>query len=129
MESKFRLPDAQGMHLLRTKFNIPRAPTDRVERPWLVQRLSGCLQARLAVISAPAGSGKTTLVSTWASHSDQTIAWVSLDEHDNDPVRFWSYFVAALQSIKPGLGATTLGMLQSPQPPQVETLHGSPGRA
>jgi LuxR family maltose regulon positive regulatory protein len=59
------------MHLLRTKLNIPHPHADRVERPWLVQRLESGLKARLIVISVPAGSSKTTLVSVWASQCKQ----------------------------------------------------------
>jgi LuxR family maltose regulon positive regulatory protein len=64
-------PASRGMHLLRTKLNIPHPHADRVELPWLVQRLESGLKARLIVISVPAGSSKTTLVSVWASQCKQ----------------------------------------------------------
>jgi LuxR family maltose regulon positive regulatory protein len=76
----------------------------------------------LTIISAAAGFGKTTLVSEWVASCGSPVAWLSLDEGDNDPVRFISYLVAALQSIKAGIGEDLLAALQSPQPPQVEAI-------
>jgi hypothetical protein len=93
------------------------------------------LHRKLALISAPAGFGKTTLVSEWvdnlrldAANENQIvyrIAWVSLDEGDNDPVRFLAYFVAALsrvEGIEATIGGGALGMLQFPQPPPTEAV-------
>jgi ATP/maltotriose-dependent transcriptional regulator MalT len=73
----------------------------------------------MTLVSAPAGFGKTTMVVTWLDElaDDQTrIGWLSLDDKDNDPVRFLSYFVAALQTAEPQLGQTAVHLLQSPQP-------------
>lgn len=84
-----------------------------------MRRLDEAFNAKLTVVSAPAGYGKTTLVSTWASASEFPIAWLSLDEDDNDPVRFLSYVVAAVQTIQPNLGREILATLQSAQPPAI----------
>jgi len=92
--------------LLRTKLFIPRPRpvAQRVPRPRLVERLNAGLGCKLTLISAPAGFGKTTLLSEWVSSTDPRgrVAWVSLDKGDNDPTRFWSYVIAALQTVHPG---------------------------
>jgi len=108
--------------LLRTKLFIPRPHPERVERSALTTRLSGCLQRKLALICAPAGFGKSTLLSDWLARSRLPAAWVSLDAGDNDPARFWAYFVAALQTVHAQRGEVALAMLQSPQPPPTETI-------
>ncbi len=74
----------------------------------------------VTLISASAGFGKTTLISEWISVCGKPVAWLSLDEGDNDPVRFISYIIAALQTIKVGLGEGILQTLQSHQQPQIE---------
>ena len=93
-----------------------------VPRPHLIKQLDDGLDCNLALVSAPAGFGKTTLVSTWARGCDRPVAWLSLDDGDNDPTRFLSYVVAALRTISPNLGESTLLALRSPQPPPTETL-------
>ena len=115
-------PASQPIHLLRTKLFIPPPHPDRVERPRLFARLDAGLRARLALVSAPAGFGKTTLLSTWISLREVAAAWVALDRRDNDPTRFWSYFLAALQTRQPDLGRSAQAMLQSPQPPPLEAI-------
>jgi LuxR family transcriptional regulator, maltose regulon positive regulatory protein len=85
--------------LLATKLFVPRPPPGVVLRPRLVAQLNEGLQRKLTLISAPAGFGKTTLVSTWAAGSDRQVAWLSLDDADNDPTRFLTYLVAALRTI------------------------------
>jgi LuxR family maltose regulon positive regulatory protein len=110
--------------ILATKLYIPPPRPKIVLRPRLTERLneglsSGC---KLTLISAPAGFGKTTLVSSWIVSCGRLVAWLSLDEGDNDPARFLFYLVAALQKIKAGIGESLLAALQSPQPPQVETI-------
>jgi LuxR family maltose regulon positive regulatory protein len=86
--------------------------------------LNAGLDRKLTLISAPAGFGKTTLLSEWIGSCGPRarVAWVSLDKGDNDPSRFWAYFVAALQTIETDLGATALAMLRSAQSPPVEPL-------
>jgi len=74
------------------------------------------------LISAPAGFGKTTLVSAWLSGFEQPPAWLSLDASDNDPVRFFSYVIAALQTVLPGVGEAALALLRSPQPSPLESV-------
>jgi LuxR family maltose regulon positive regulatory protein len=108
--------------LLATKLYIPPARPDLVSRPRLLDQLNAGLGRKLTLISAPAGFGKTTLLGEWAQQSEFRVAWVSLDEGDNDPARFWAYFVAALQAIHKGIGVSALAALQSPQPPLVEGL-------
>jgi LuxR family maltose regulon positive regulatory protein len=114
--------------LLTTKFYIPPTRPELVARPRLIDRLNaglgqnGGFTRKLTLISAPAGFGKTTLLSEWVGHCDQPVAWVSLDEGDNEPVRFLAYFIAALQTIDLSIGETALAVLQSPQPPPFEAI-------
>ncbi len=92
-----------------------------VSRPRLIERLSEGLHRRLTLISAPAGFGKTTLVSTWVAGlqiSDRRVAWLSLDTGDSNPTAFLTYFVAALRTIAPNIGEGVLDLLQSPSSPQ-----------
>ena len=93
-----------------------------VLRPRLIKRINDTLHRRLTLISAPAGFGKSTLVSAWIANCEQPVAWLSLDEGDNDPARFLSYLISALQTISPNLGAGMLAVLQSPQPPPIESI-------
>jgi len=80
--------------LLTTKLYIPPTRPELVSRPRLIERLNAGLHRKLTLISAPAGFGKTTLLSEWVAGCDRPFAWVSLDKGDNDPVRFWVYFIA-----------------------------------
>ena len=110
--------------LLTTKLNIPPARPQIIPRPRLTEHLNRGLNYNLTLVSAPAGFGKTTLVSDWTRQSQPrvSIAWVSLDEGDNDPVRFWDYFIAALITLQPDCGKDVLPYLHSPQPPPTEPL-------
>ncbi len=111
--------------LLTTKLYIPPSRPNLVHRPRLIERLDEALRLkhRLILISAPAGFGKTTLLSEWARHRAEAspplpqirVAWLSLDEDDNDPARFMAYLIAALQTINKDVGASVLAALQSPQ--------------
>jgi LuxR family maltose regulon positive regulatory protein len=118
--------------LLATKLFIPPTRPELVPRPRLIDQLNasaypGC---KLILISAPAGFGKTTLVSEWVQAMSRAtppmaIAWLSLDEGDNDPTRFLAYFIAALnqaKGIEAEIGKGSLSMLQSPQPPPTEAV-------
>jgi len=78
--------------------------------------------AKLTLISAPAGFGKTTVTTEWITQRERPVAWLSIDEGDNDPTRFLTYFISALQTIAPNVGEEVLLVLQSPQPPPVETI-------
>jgi len=100
-----------------------------VERTRLSVQLDDCLHpgCRLALLSAPAGFGKTTLVSAWirsaqAQHTDLAGAWLSLDEQDNEPNRFWAYVVAAFQRLDPSFGKETQMLLSAPQIPKLEPI-------
>jgi LuxR family maltose regulon positive regulatory protein len=110
--------------LLTTKLIVPPARPGLVPRQGLVHQVREGLNYSLLLISAPAGFGKTTLLSEWAriSQPEVRIAWLSLDEGDSDPVRFWDYFVAALQTLQPGCGEKILPMLHSSQPPPAELM-------
>ncbi|MEW5871225.1 MAG: LuxR C-terminal-related transcriptional regulator [Chloroflexota bacterium] len=100
--------------ILGTKLQPPPVRPGFIPRPRLVARLAAGLHGRLTLVSAPAGFGKTTLLSAWAASLDQPLAWLSLDEGDNDPVRFLVYLVAALQCVDPGIGRTLESSLSSP---------------
>ena len=107
--------------ILSTKLYIPQPHPSLVPRPRLIERLNESLQGKLTLISAPAGFGKTTLVGEWLSQSNLLVAWLSLDEGDNDLTRFFIYMLAALERVHPEIGADVQGLLQSPQPPPFET--------
>ena len=110
--------------ILATKLYIPPPRSKIVLRPRLIERLNEGLSSgrKLTLISAPAGFGKTTLVSEWVAVCERPVAWLSLDEGDNDPTGFLAYLVAALQTIAANIGAGVLMTLQSPQPPSAESL-------
>lgn len=124
--------------ILTTKLYIPPPRPGAVPRPQLIARLHAGFAAghKLTLISAPAGFGKTTLVSEWVNQRTgeptrgQPVAWLSLDAGDSDPTRFLMYCVAALQTlalseaegIAPDVGAGIMAALQSPQPPSIEML-------
>jgi len=110
--------------ILATKLYIPLPRAKIILRPRLIERLneglsSGC---KLTLISASAGFGKTTLVSEWIASCGKPVAWLSLDEGDNDSTRFLTYLIAALQTIMANIGEGVLGVLQSPQPPPIESI-------
>jgi LuxR family maltose regulon positive regulatory protein len=108
--------------ILATKLYIPPPRSKIVLRPRLIERLNEGLQRKLTLISAAAGFGKTTLVSEWLAGCGQPVAWLSLDEGDNDLTQFLIYLVAALQTLAANIGAGVLAALQSPQPPSTESL-------
>ncbi|HET7088089.1 MAG TPA: LuxR family transcriptional regulator, partial [Anaerolineae bacterium] len=108
--------------ILATKLYIPPPRPKVVLRPRLIERMNEALHRKLTLICAPAGFGKTTLVSEWVASCGRPVAWLSLDEGDNDPTRFLVYLVAALQTIAANIGAGVLGVLQSPQPPPTESI-------
>ena len=108
--------------LVSTKLAIPPVRLDLVPRPHLFQKLEACLEHPLTLLAAPAGFGKTVLLSAWARQQQRSVAWVSLDSSDTDPVQFWTYVFAALDALHPGIDATPLSLLQSAQPPPIETV-------
>jgi LuxR family maltose regulon positive regulatory protein len=130
--------------ILQTKLNVPGEPTragrlNLVSRLRLLDKLDACFARKLTLLCAPAGFGKSTLLAAWIRHRGEghrseghrserspaaslqsnlptAFAWFSIDDSDNDLVRFWSTFVAALQTVNAAVGTTTLAMLESPQP-------------
>ena len=115
--------------VLATKLFMPPARPHAVLRPRLIQRLSeGQEQGQtLTLISAPAGFGKSTLLSMWIGQRTRQdpkfrVAWLSLDEGDNDPFRFLLYLAAALQGVEPSCGADAMAALHLPQPPSSESI-------
>ena len=113
--------------ILATKLYVPPSRPNVVLRPCLIERLDEGLQGRLILVSAPAGFGKTTILSEWAAgcrrlEPEVRPAWLSLDEGDSDPARFLAYLVAALRTVAADVGEGVLGMLQSPQPPPTESM-------
>jgi LuxR family maltose regulon positive regulatory protein len=110
-----------GGPLIETKLFIPTVRRSLVVRPRLSERLDRGA-ARLTLLSAPAGFGKTTLLSAWLAGARQrSVAWLSLEESDSRPAAFWTYVITALQRVLPGVGAGALPLLQSAQPP-IEAL-------
>ena len=116
---------AGGDPLLLSKLSVPVPRQTLVPRTSLSGRIEDGLERKLTVISAPAGFGKSTLLSTWVATSasgSRLVAWLSLDSRDDDPARFWRYFLTALSRLEPGCGETALALLNSPQPPPVVTM-------
>ncbi len=106
--------------LLETKLHVPRWRRNLVARRSLSERLSRGTESALTLVSAPAGFGKTTLLAEWltvAAADGRSVAWLSLDQRDNDPALFWTYLVAALNTGAPRGGSGALSLLQPPQPP------------
>ena len=104
---------AAGPVVLETKLTRPPVRSEHIARTELVQRLRGDTERALTVLAAPPGFGKTTLLAAWLAEADR-VAWLSLDEDDNDPARFFLYAVAALRSVEPGLGARALAAHRTP---------------
>lgn len=115
-QQRERLPDTY--ELLRTKLALPRPRQSLVQRASLLSRLDEGLERKLTLLSAPAGFGKTTLVSAWIAtrrelQEPPSVAWVSLDAGDNDPVRFWRYGITACQTFDSAVGTAALELLRA----------------
>ena len=110
--------------LLTTKLYFPPARTNLVPRTRLIERLDAGVKGPLTLISAPAGSGKTTLLSEWHSGpgARYPVAWLSLDDGDNNLVRFFSYLTAALGTLQPNLTSNKISFLHSPVLPPIEAV-------
>jgi LuxR family maltose regulon positive regulatory protein len=104
------------------KVRVPPVRAEFVARPRLLEQLNAGLRAKLTLVSAPAGAGKTTLLSGWAAQLPLQVAWLSLDEGDDDEVHFWIYLIAALRRLYPEVGQEALQLLQAPQRPAMQTL-------
>ena len=109
--------------LVDTKLFVPRLRRSVVARSRLSERLNDGAEAKLTLVSAPAGFGKTTSLVAWLDQTPEngSVAWLSLEESDRAPASFWTYVVTALQAVSPGVGASVLPLLQSAQPP-IETV-------
>jgi LuxR family maltose regulon positive regulatory protein len=110
--------------LLATKLYIPTMRHNLVPRPRLTAKLSECIAYPLTLISAPAGYGKTSLISEWRAGTGKSLpmSWLSLDTDDNDPVRFLTYLMGALEVPRPGQCQAAFALLQSPKPPPVQSV-------
>ncbi len=123
--SPFDLREGADMSLsfpfpyVNTKLHVPTTRISLVARPRLNRQLDRCEQCRLLLLCAPAGFGKTTLLSQWSRENERPVAWVSLDATDNDPMHFWSYVVAALDKLESSVGENVLPLIHSPHPEPV----------
>jgi LuxR family maltose regulon positive regulatory protein len=108
--------------LLATKLHVPRPQPGFVPRPRLVEALDAGLARRLILVCAPAGFGKTALLADWGRSGGRRVAWLSLDEADNDPARFWRHAVAALDRAHPGIAERAAPLLGPPAPSSFEGL-------
>jgi LuxR family transcriptional regulator, maltose regulon positive regulatory protein len=115
--------DAAGSEqdvLLATKLHVPGSRPGFVPRPRLADRLEEGLDRKLVLVSAPAGSGKTSLLADWARRNQRLVAWLSLDPGDNDPARFWRHAAAALDQAHPGIAERVEPLLGPPAPRSFE---------
>jgi LuxR family maltose regulon positive regulatory protein len=111
--------------LMATKLYVPKPRPGLVARPRLVERMGHGADARLTLVSAPAGFGKTTVLAAWlheAPADGRRVAWLSLDAADNEPALFWAYVITALQGAVPGIGASALELLASAPIPTQRVL-------
>lgn len=108
--------------MLLTKLHIPPVGTTIVHRTSLFEQLKSGLERKLILISAPAGYGKTTLISDWINQNNIPAAWLSLDNGDNDPVVFLSYVISGIQTIHPDFGQSALRLLKSPNSPSADSI-------
>jgi LuxR family maltose regulon positive regulatory protein len=106
---------AESDALLATKLHLPRPRPGLVSRPRLLERLHAGMRQQVVLVCTPAGFGKTTLLADWAQGRQRPVAWLSLDEADNDPVRFWRHVAAALDGVVPGVAGRVGALLQGPQ--------------
>ena len=111
--------------LLATKFFVPTPSGTLISRPCLMALLHQSLERSLTLVSAPAGFGKTTLLATWAQSlpaGDPQVAWVTLNEEENDPWLFWTYVLTAFDRQQPGCLTSVLTLLQSPPVPSLKDI-------
>jgi LuxR family maltose regulon positive regulatory protein len=108
--------------LLASKLYFPPERLDLVQRPHLLESLDAGLSGKLTLVSAPAGFGKTTVVSEWLRDRGHPTAWLSLDKNDNDLSRFLIYFIAALQRVDPAIGVDVQAALEESPSPNIEIL-------
>lgn len=111
--------------IVSTKLRRPASAADHVDRDRLMERMGGALDVSLTLVSAPAGYGKSVLVSQWVERLDRPVAWLSLDEHDSDLRVFLTHFLAAIEKVSPGAGAVTNSLLSAAELPPVALLAGN----
>jgi LuxR family maltose regulon positive regulatory protein len=114
--------ETKAITLIRTKLQRPRLPGDLILRRRLLDRLHAGSEGKLTLISAMAGTGKTTLLAQWLEECPQPSAWLSLDEHDNDLVVFMSYLIGAIRTVFPGACGKTFELLSAAQTPPLRVL-------
>jgi LuxR family maltose regulon positive regulatory protein len=107
---------------LVTKLCVPPVRPDLVRRPHLSERLKKGLDRKLTLVSAPAGFGKTTLVAQWLRSIERPSTWLALDQGDNDPARFLTYLLTALQTVEPNIGRSAQGALEALQPAALDVI-------
>lgn len=107
---------------LTTKLYLPSPRQELVDRPVLLDRLKEGLRGKLTLVSAPAGFGKTSLVAAWRKECETPLAWISLDEEDNEPARFLDYLVGALQMVDEDLGDESAELLRRPATPPLKIV-------
>lgn len=110
--------------MLQTKLHIPSTCSNLVHRSNLFEKLNMGLERKLILISAPAGFGKTTVISDWIRESNITSAWYSIDKRDNDPKEFLCYIIAAVKNIDSDFGLSSQKLLNTPQKPNIESIAG-----
>jgi LuxR family maltose regulon positive regulatory protein len=108
--------------ILNTKIEIPLLRDNIIKRERLCALISESVDQQVILISAAAGFGKTTLLCQWANREENKVVWFSIDENDNDESCFFTYFIRTLQQLNPMIGDTSLNLLQTPQPPQFESV-------
>jgi LuxR family transcriptional regulator, maltose regulon positive regulatory protein len=108
--------------LLATKLFVPRPRPDLVPRPRLLARLDEGLDGRCSLLSAPAGAGKTSLLTTWVARVGRPVAWLSFDDRDQEVYQVLRYLVAAIQTVTPACGRTALALLDTPPPSPPEIV-------
>ena len=108
--------------MLQTKLHIPSPGKNLVHRSILFDKLNVGLSRKLILISAPAGFGKTTLLSDWINQHKIPAVWFSIDSNDNDPADFLSYVIAGIRGINKEIGQVALKLLRSPKQPDPESI-------
>ncbi|MGM0508985.1 MAG: LuxR C-terminal-related transcriptional regulator [Fusobacteriota bacterium] len=108
--------------LLMTKLNIPKNNKEIISRPRLQKKLDKIIKTKLTIVSAPAGYGKTSMISNWLENFDFKKVWISLDKKDNDPVIFLNYFITALKSLNSDIGKSIEGLINIPKLPEIGVL-------
>src|SRR5262245_27442945 len=115
-------PNSGRDSLLATKLSFPRIRRDLLARPHLLGRLDEAMAHELVLVSTPAGFGKTTLLAEWARTREWPAAWLSLDDDDNDPTRFWRYLVAAADHVHSGIAERILSLIGAPEQPTSQAV-------